>query len=180
MNRFGLVTPDTAELLIQLEAERKSWSWLFKGWGKNNQLCMASMNRSFKEYYDMAGKAKSKLASGKRDLPEFSWKGFVDVKLSDQDKANYAAWDVADSDVWDGIATYCEAGVKIALTYNAQNSSFTCSGTGQPASGQNNGYCVNAYAKSPYEAARVWLYKVSVLLPDVWSEYDAGESDSIG
>lgn len=180
MSKYGLVSPDIAALLEAMELERKSWSWLFSGWGKNEQLRMASMNRSIKEYYEMAAKAKSKLAAGKKDLPEFSWKGFVDVKLTDSDKASYAAWDVADSDVWDGIATYCEAGVKIALTYNQQNSSFTCSGTGQPAAGANNGYCVNAYAKSPYEAARVWLFKVSTILPDVWSEYDAGDGDAIG
>lgn len=128
----------------------------------------------------MAGKLKKQVAASAQNLPEFSWKGFVDVKLTEEHKAAYGAWDIQDSDVWDGIATYCEAGVKIALTYNSKNSSFTCSGTGQPASGANNGYCVNAYAKSPYEAARVWLFKVSAVLPDIWNTYTAPDTDSIG
>jgi hypothetical protein len=178
--RFGLLPPEAAGLLVALVNRRSKWAWLFKGWGKNTVILMASMNREFEEYFEMAAKAKSKVASGARNLPDFVWKGFVDVKLTEEHKAAYAAWDIQDSDVWDGIASYCEAGVKIAITYNQKNASFTCSGTGQPASGSNNGYCVNAYAKSPYEAARVWLFKVSTILPDDWSSFAQEDTFDIG
>lgn len=180
MNRFGLCDPATARLLVDMESERVSWAWLFKGWGKNLQLQMASMNRKFEEYFEMAAKAKKNVASAPKSQGEFVWKGFVDVKLTEEHKASYAAWDIQDGDVWDGIATYCEAGVKIAITYNQKNASFTCSGTGQPTSGANSGYCVNAYAKSPYEAARVWLFKVSAVLSDDWSAYENPDDDGIG
>lgn len=128
----------------------------------------------------MAVKAKKAIAREPKSPGEFTWKGFVDVKLTDTDKANLAAWDVSDSDVWDGIAQYCEAGIKVAVSYNAKNASFTCAGTGQASSGENNGYCVVAYAKTPYDAARVWLFKVATMLPAVWCEYDVGDSDDIG
>jgi len=180
MRKYGMAPAEAGRLLLLMELERRNWAWLWKPGVWKDPMIMASMNRKFEEYFDMAQKAKKAVAAGKKSLPEFVWKGFVDVKLSEQDKANYTAWDLADSDVWDGIATYCEAGIKIALTYNAQNASYTCSGTGQPAAGANNGYCVNAYAKSPYEAARVWLFKVSAILPETWSDYESGEADAIG
>lgn len=180
MRRFGLLEDEAARLLIQMVERERAMSRVVPMFADNKPRQMQSINRFLEEIFEMAAKAKKAIASGKSATPEFSWKGFIDVKLSDADKGNYAAWDIADSDVWDGIATYCESGVKIALSYNAQNASFNCAGTGQPASGANNGYCVVAHAKTPYEAARVWLFKVSTMLPDVWNEYDAGDSDSIG
>jgi hypothetical protein len=178
--RYGLTNREAAGLLNALTAERNSWA-LKKLWFQDNKARFAqSLNRSFEEYYDMAEKAKRKIGQGTKVDSEFTWKGFVDVKLNDTHKANYAAWDIEDNDVWDGIATYCEAGVKIAISYNKQNASFNCAGTGQTAAGANSGYCVVAHAKSPYEAARVWLYKVSAILPNVWNEYDSGNEDDIG
>lgn len=178
--KYGLVSREAAAILTAMETDRRYWPRLFKSWGKNNAIQMASINRKLEEYYEMAKAAKKAVSSGQTSKAEFSWKGFVECKLSDSDKANYLAWDVADSDVWDGIAQYCEAGIKIALSYNTQNASFNCAGTGQPASGANNGYCVVAHAKTPYEAARVWLFKVATILPATWSEYDAGDSEDIG
>lgn len=180
MRRFGLLDDEAARLLIEMLERHRAMTRIVPKFGDNKPRQMQSINRFCEEIFQMAAKAKNAMASKKRESTEFQWKGFVDVKLTDNDKANYAAWDIADSDVWDGIATYCEAGIKIALSYNTQNSSFNCAGTGQPSSGANNGYCVVAHAKSPYEAARVWLFKVSTLLPDVWSDYDAGNADDIG
>lgn len=178
--RYGLTNREAAELLILMEKERGYWQQK-RLWFQNDKMrLMQSMNRNITEYYDMAIKVKNKIASKASKEQEFSWKGFVDVKLSDSDKANYSSWDIEDNDVWDGIATYCEAGVKIAISFNKQNASFNCAGTGQAASGDNNGYCVVAHAKSPYEAARVWLYKVSAILPPIWNEYDSGGQDDIG
>lgn len=164
----------------RLQWRKAGLKWVVPGFAGKNAVFVQSFNRICEEIFDMAAKRTKTTAKAKASKTEFVWKGFVDVKLSDQDKGNYAAWDIEDDAVWDGIASYCEAGIKIALTYNASNASFTCSGTGQAASGNNNGWCVNAYAKSPYEAARVWLFKVSVILPPDWEDYDAGDADSIG
>jgi hypothetical protein len=180
MVRFGLLPPVQRYWVDRLVTARSSFIFHHAVFGNSPQLHMASINRDLEEYYDMAKQARKAIASNTKSLPEFSWKGFIDVKLTEDQKQSYAAWDLADADVWDGVATYCEAGIKIALTYNSKNASFTCSGTGQPASGSNNGWCVNAYAKTPYEAARVWLFKVSAILPDDWSTYEAPSSDDIG
>lgn len=178
--RFGLASRESQLLLIELEKRREDliWNCSHPAWTKPQRVDI--INMKCKGLYEMTEKAKKSIATKLKNDGEFSWKGFVDVKLSDTDKANYAAWDIEESDVWDGIATYCEAGIKIALSHNKQNASFNCAGTGQPASGNNSGYCVVAHAKDPYNAARVWLYKVSVMLPDQWNEYDSGDQDAFG
>lgn len=180
MRTYGLVSPDARRWLMLMDYERKHWKVTFKYFERKNLLLVASMNRKFEEYYDMAQKAKKAVASAPTKREDFTWKGFIDVKLDDTQKANLLAWDVADGDVWDGLAQYCAAGIKIAISFNAKNDSFTCAGTGQPDSGANHGYCVVAYAKTPYDAARVWLFKVATILPDSWAEYDAGDADTFG
>lgn len=180
MRQYGLASPEARFWLRTMDDERAHFSETFKFFAKHRDRQLSSINRKFWEYYVMAQKAKKAIAQAPTKREDFTWKGFVDVKLDDNQKANLLAWDVADGDVWDGLAQYCSAGVKIALSYNAKNDSFTCAGTGQPDAGPNHGYCVVAYAKSPYEAARVWLFKVATILPDSWSEYDAGDADTFG
>ena len=128
----------------------------------------------------MAKQAKAAMASAPKKQVEFQWKGFINVNLTAEQKAAYKGWDVQDDDVWDGISTYCAAGYKINLSYNKANDKFNCTGTGQPDTGTNNGFAVSAFANSPYEAARVWLFKVSTILPDDWSTFSNGEVDDIG
>jgi len=151
-----------------------------KHFTRDRERVIQSFNRYTQEIFDMAAKIKSKIASGKVRQQEFEWKGFINVSLTSDQKEAYKAWDVADDDVWDGISTYCAAGYKINLSFNKQNDKFNCTGTGQPASGANNGYAVSAFANTPYEAARVWLFKVSSVLPDVWSEFKTEDADDIG
>lgn len=180
MTRYGLCERQTSALLCDLVSYRLDLPSRFRFFSPDKHRLMQSINRSYEEYYEMATKAKKAMSSTPKSDGEFQWKGFIDVKLGDVEKANLSLWDVNDGDVWDGIAQYCEAGVKVALTYNKANASFNCAGTGQPASGANNGYCVVAHARDPYTAARVWLFKVATLLPAVWSEYDSGDTDDIG
>jgi len=146
----------------------------------SRELVIQSFNRYTEEIYNMAAKLKKTIASGKVKQQEFEWKGFVNVSLNSDQKEQYKAWDLQDDDVWDGIAQYCAAGYKINLSFNKQNDKFNCTGTGQPAAGANNGYAVSAFANTPYEAARVWLFKVSSVLPDIWSEYKSEDEDDIG
>jgi hypothetical protein len=146
----------------------------------SREMAIQSFNRYTEEIYDMATKMKKALASKPVKQQEFEWKGFVNVSLTADQKEAYKAWDIHDDDVWDGLAQYCAAGYKINLSFNKQNDKFNCTGTGQPSSGPNNGYAVSAFANTPYEAARVWLFKVSSVLPDIWSEFKSEDVDDIG
>ena len=146
----------------------------------SRELVIQSFNRYTEEIYEMAEKMKKTLASKPTKQAEFEWKGFINVSLTVEQKATYQAWDIHDEDVWDGLAQYCSAGYKVNLSYNKQNDKFNCTGTGQPSAGANNGYAVSAFANTPYEAARVWLFKVSAVLPDIWTDYKSADLDDIG
>jgi len=139
-----------------------------------------SFNRYTMEYYLMAAKLKKELAKKPVKQAEFSWKGFINVNLNADQKEAYKAWDVQDDDVWDGLSQYIAAGYKVSLSFNKQNDKFNCTGTGQPESGVNSGYAVSAFANTPYEAARVWLFKVATILPDDWTQHQVGDADDIG
>lgn len=149
-------------------------------WPKQPMIAEQSINRYFMEYYEMAAKAKAKIAAKQTTKKEFVWKGFVNAKLTEDHRQAFEAWDLQDSDVWDGIATYCEAGYKFNVTYNSGNSSFNCTVTGQPECGDNSGWAVSSFAKTPYDASRVTLYKLHAVLPAVWADYAAEHEEQYG
>lgn len=139
----------------------------------------ASVNRHFARYeaapkYDKDGKLVAK-----KVFENSTWKGFIDVPLSPEAKEQYASWDVADSDVWDGLALYGEKGYKYSLVWSKNNSTWIATYTGAEGCGVNEGWAVTARARAPYDASRVLLFKVSVLLPDKWKDFKADPSDDI-
>jgi len=146
----------------------------------NRGLVQASVNRSFEYYHRLCNDLRGELGVAKKAFENSTWKGFINVNLTAEQKEAYATWDIADADVWDGLATYGEQGYKFSLTYNKSNSSWVAAYTGQDGSGKNEGYAVTGFAKDPYNAARVLLFKVSSLLPDVWKDYKPLPSDEIG
>lgn len=149
------------EILTPIGVENRMMMW----W-----IDVQKANEAFREKYGMA---KPKKWDG-------AWKGFVDVKLSDEQREQYASWDVQDVEVWEGLAIFGEAGNKFSLTYNRQNdtwnAAYTCNMEGSP----NAGYTVTGFAPTPYEATRVLLFKMQCVLPDDWSDYKPAAEMRIG
>jgi len=171
--------------------EAESLEFWLKGFGcavfsnvrhwKNTPLTLqASVNRSFDEYHNRANKLRGELGVAKKTFENSTWKGFVNVSLTAEQKEAYNVWDIQDSDVWDGLATYGEKGYKFSLTYNATNANWVAAYTGTEDAGKNAGYAVTGFASDPYNAARVLLFKVSAILPDVWKDYKPLPQDAIG
>lgn len=167
-------------LAKELRVIRQGWGENVVYFSNNRERAIQSFNRTTGELYIVASKLKKAIASKPSARKEFEWKGFINVDLTSDQKEAYRAWDIQDSDVWDGIATYAQSGVKVQLSYNKQNDKFNCTGTGQPDAGDNSGYAVSAFGRTPYDAARVWLFKVSSVLPDVWTDYAGADGDDIG
>lgn len=148
-------------------------------WANKPLLCEASVSRHFSRRHEEINYLEEKNGMAKTNFKDSSWKGFVDVPLSQEAKDQYAAWDVADSDVWDGLATYGEKGYKFSLVWSKNNSTWIATYTGQEGTGANEGWAVSARARHPYDAARVLLFKVAVLLPDKWKDFKADAADDI-
>jgi hypothetical protein len=143
-------------------------------------LIEASVSRHFDRYEKAAKFDKEGNLVAKKTFENSTWKGFVDVPLSREAKEQYAAWDVADGDVWDGLAVYGEKGYKFSLVWSKNNLTWIATFTGTEGCGVNEGWAVTARARAPYDASRVLLFKVSVLMPDKWKDFKADPSDDIG
>lgn len=138
------------------------------------------VRRKFEERHDIVNKLRQEIGVAKKDFTDNGWKGFINVSLTSEQKEQLSAWDIQDGDVWDGIATYCETGYKVSVSYNFQNKNFTATLIGGEGSNKNAGRAVSAFAPTPYQAVRTMLFKVSVMLPPVWTEYKASIGDDIG
>jgi len=162
----------------------RSWSkhthQCYLAFRENAPMLQQSLYRRFEEYHSTADKLREAINVAKANFENSTWKGFINVSLNEETKKAYEAWDIQDSDVWDGLASYGEKGYKFSLTHNKENSSWVATYTGTEGAGKNAGYAVSGYAGDPYNAARVLLFKVSAILPDAWKEYKPLPSDMIG
>lgn len=116
----------------------------------------------------------------KTETKQSEWRGFVDVKLTQDEKEKFAAWDVQDGDLWVFMADSIASGHKLSLTYNKQNDQYVASFTGQQEKGSNAGLTLSAYAKDWYDAIRVLVFKHAVLLEADWSRAKDRPGDDIG
>ncbi len=160
---------------IELDAELKLFGTVLhtnvQEFYRGVKMLEQGVERSFEAYHTKANKLREALGMAKKDFKQTDWRGFIDVRMSDDLIDQYEAWDIHDSDVWDGLATYGERGYKFSLSYNAQSDNWVASYTGTTVVGANAGFTLSAFAGAPYEAARVLLFKVSCVLPDDWAEY---------
>lgn len=92
-----------------------------------------------------------------------AWVGFANVRLSDSDKENFAAWDMEMDDCWEMLIARCVEGYKFTVTYNEQNKSYVCSLTCNVKRDPNAGYTLTGYAPDVATAMRVLVFKDEVL-----------------
>lgn len=123
---------------------------------------------------------REKLGMKKREKTDSMWRGFVDVKLTSEEKDAYVKWDIHDDDLWLLLVDAITAGHKLSVTFNKQNDQFVASFTGQTDTGDNEGYTLSAYAKTWYDAVRVLCFKHAVLLEGSWDRAAERTTDNIG
>lgn len=123
---------------------------------------------------------RERLGMAKPNDRQSTWKGFVDVKLTEQEKENFTQWDVHDNDLFLLLAEAVVAGHKQSLTWNKQNETYVFSFTGNEGAGKHEGYTLSAFAGDWYIALRVLLYKHHVLLEGDWSKAKDRPTENIG
>jgi len=97
------------------------------------------------------------------------WKGFVNYKLSEDERANFLNWDVHDDDVWLFVSQANTEGYRFSTSYNKGNNTFNALLSCNDATSPNNGYSLSGYAPTWYEAIRVVLFKHIVVFDYHWS-----------
>lgn len=117
----------------------------------------------------MSRQADGKLRGASENEPKRSnssngvglWRGYINVSLSAQQKADYDAW-AHTEDVWLALAEATETGCQLGLKYLPGEACFMASLTQRAAGHVNEGYCVTARSASADKAlVRVlFLYRV--------------------
>lgn len=116
----------------------------------------------------------------RRNQKNADWKGFVDYRLTGDDKAAYAAWDANSDDVFEVLVHAIETGHKLSVAYNSQAASFSASFTGNASTGPNAGLTLSAFGPDWVTACRVLCFKHSELAGCDWSALRGLEADEIG
>ena len=105
------------------------------------------------------GKARS--GTGKRYSPDFL--GFVDIALSDSDRADLAGFmSPGQVDIEKFLETVLEDGYKFSLAADYEHAACIATITGRSETCDNKGYALSARGPSPLEAIVVLWYKHSV------------------
>lgn len=126
--------------------------------------------RVFREVHKMAGKKQ-------REAWQTEW---VHVDMTPEQKGEYRAWDFETEDVVEALGGFLSGGYKLTCNYNTSNSTFQASLICNAEKETNSGRGVSGYAATLWDAIRVAVYKVVVILPDDWADYKAPGGNDIG
>lgn len=119
----------------------------------------------------------NKIGMPKKLLQDREWKGFVNLKLNEEQKALFLSWDVHDDDVWLLFTGLLTEGYKISSSYNGQNSTYNVLLTCNNPSSPNAGFGLSAYSPNWYNAVRLALFKHEVIFQGVWDLKKAQSPD---
>ena len=106
--------------------------------------------------------------AGRERAAQATWKGFVDVELTPQEKEAVKALIPKVDDVWSEVLRLVFQGYKLTLSYdgrhNSHNASLTCRSEGDP----NNGYTLSGRGGTVWSAVCSLWYKHDVALQGHW------------
>jgi hypothetical protein len=103
------------------------------------------------------------------------WRGFVDIYLTDVDKARVKEMSTEALDVCGYIGDLVNDGLKLTLSADPENSSFVAAVTGKVEGDPNHGLTMNGRGGSLERAiCAVWYKHVEVAQRGVWGNVSRG------
>lgn len=103
---------------------------------------------------------------------EAPWGGYVNLRVSEDERQDFDDWTVEEAA---SLGRYLETatveGLKLSVTYDAENSSYIATFTGAGCHGDKARYCLTARSSDLTEAINLLLYKHLVLLDGDWGAY---------
>lgn len=92
------------------------------------------------------------------------WGGFINLRLTDEEKEQFVNWDAAHPDEgWRILVDFMGEGGKVAITYDRENECYITSLTGALCSPSNHRYCVSSRSSTVREAVQIAAWKHFVL-----------------
>ena len=112
-------------------------------------------------------------AGRKYYLPaEAKWGGFIDLRLDEQQKAEFLAWAAESPATWtDDLQEMLAEGLNLSIKFDAENSTFIASVMGAGITNSNERYCLTARSDVWTEALALVVYKHVVLMDGAWDDF---------
>jgi len=102
------------------------------------------------------------------------WGGFLNVRLSDEQKAQFEIWcrEMGD-DVWELFLQALMQGMKLSIIYDPEADTYTASLTNSPrcSCGVSSMYVLSAFAQNWHTAIALVLFKHYQILGGTWEHY---------
>jgi len=118
---------------------------------------------------DELKKGKSRGKPKANPFKKIVWQGFINCRLSDEQKEDFEAWWEAGipdlSGKWLGLV---KDGYKTTLSWDIPKNTYTATITDNDAQSELAGWALSAFGDSPEKAIAVLLYKHNVVLVDGW------------
>lgn len=123
---------------------------------------------SYKGYRMAKNGNKSKsTTAGKSDL---KW---INVRLSDEDRASFEQWDPSPDELLTGVIQMAESGINFSLRASkTSNGTWDCFCIGDEDSIDYGGRGFSSFASTPYDACKVALFKHFHVLREQWPASD--------
>jgi hypothetical protein len=103
-----------------------------------------------------------------------NWGGFINVRLLDQDKADFAVWQADNAaTLWTDLQEYLATGFKLSLSYDADGDFYlaTFTAEGREIIGIDLRCCLTARAPEWETAISLLIFKHEVLAQRNWGSY---------
>jgi len=103
---------------------------------------------------------------------------FVDIKLSQEEKADFVARNYDDKFLVTVLQSLCDDGYRVGCAWDAERQAYTVSLTCRNFDSPNNGLCMTSFAKNIRTAVGLAVYKHTVITVEDWlGEAGAGSED---
>lgn len=109
---------------------------------------------------------------------EMEWGGFINVRLTDDDKTSFGKWSIEhELTFWSDFQDYVSRGFKFGLSYNAEEDFYLATFTagGKALIGIDARCCLTARAPAWEDAVMLLLFKHEVLAHGNWGTYRVKE-----
>lgn len=131
----------------------------------------------------MSGTSSNEMSRRKRDKArsgaDTAWLGFVDITLTDADKASLSEGHFEDSDAFDFMQELVDDGYKVTLSPDAAHSSCIATATGRLATNVNNGYSLSGRGPDVIGALAALAYKhINLCERGVWTNFSGSSTAS--
>lgn len=104
--------------------------------------------------------------------PDAPWGGYVNLRLVEEEREDFDNWAAEEAANLGGfLETALIDGLKLTVSYDAENSAYVATFTGAGCHGDKSRFCLTARSSVMTEAINLLCYKHYVLLDGDWGAY---------